>query len=205
MRMRAIPLVRRVRPRHAVALVFPCIVLIGMLGADYGQDPARIWDLGKEHNLPSAFSALLLCVAGGLALLLGEADRRAGRVAELLGLFLIWMALNEAVALHERPEDLTGVAWPVFWFPVMLVGAVLGLRLLRLLNRPAALLFLGGAAGWLCAPVLDLLQEGVAETGSGLFEFILATEELAELVGSMLFVTAMLEALRVPRLEPAAA
>jgi hypothetical protein len=205
MRMQAIPLVRRLRPWHAVAVLLPCIAAIGLLGADYGQDPSRIWDLGKEHNLPSAFSALLLCAAGGLAVLLAEADPRAGTRATLVGLFFLWMALDEYVALHERPEDVTGVAWPIFWLPVMVLGVMLGVRLLQALDRPAVVLLVAGAAAWACAPVLDVVQEGVAEPGSGLFEFILAAEELAELCGSVLFIAALLMALRAPRLDALAA
>jgi len=204
MGMQAIQLLRQLSPWHAVAVVLPCIVAIGVLGADYGQDPSRIWDLGKEHNLPSAFSALLLCAAAGLAIALAQADRRVGTHSRLVGLFFLWMALDEFLAVHERPEDITGIAWPVFWFPVLVVGVILGLRLLEVLDGPAVVLLVAGAACWACAPVLDVVQEGLTERGTGLFEFVLAAEELAELCGSLLFIAALLTALRSSRLEAVA-
>jgi hypothetical protein len=185
------------RARWALLILGACIAALGVLGVDPGTgDPLHIWDLGKERNIPAAFSALLLCMAGGMSLAYGYADPQADGTAKLMGLFLFTMAVDEFLAIHERPEDITGIPWPIFWLPVIAVGAALGVAMLALLPRPADRLWLGGALGWLCAPVLDVVHEAVAPPGDAVREAISNVEELAELTGSALFIAALLTALQ---------
>jgi hypothetical protein len=184
--------------RPLLILLALAIVTLGVLGVAPGDaDPPEIWDLGAERNIPAAFSALLLCVAGGMSIAYGYVDRQANGTAKLMGLFLFTMAVDEFVAIHERPEDITGIPWPIFWLPVIAVGGALGLAMLALLPRPADRYWLLGAFGWLCAPVLDVVHEAVAPPGDPLREAISNVEELAELTGSALFIVAMVTALRI--------
>lgn len=184
--------------RWALAILGACIVALAVLGnvAESGEPP-HVWDLGKERSIPTGFSALLLCVAGGMSLAYGYSDRQADGTAKLMGLFLFTMAFDEFVAIHERPEDITGIPWPLFWLPVMAVGALLGIAMLALLPRPADRFWLGGGLGWLCAPVLDMVHEAVAPRGDPVREAISNVEELAELAGSALFIAALLKALQI--------
>jgi hypothetical protein len=184
--------------RWALAILGACIVALAVLGnvAESGEPP-HVWDLGKERSIPTGFSALLLCVAGGMSLAYGYSDRQADGTAKLMGLFLFTMAFDEFVAIHERPEDITGIPWPLFWLPVMAVGALLGIAMLALLPRPADRFWLGGALGWLCAPVLDIVHEAVAPRGDPVREAISNVEELAELTGSALFIAALMTALQI--------
>jgi hypothetical protein len=184
--------------RWVLAILGACIVALAVLGnvAESGEPP-RVWDLAKERSIPTGFSALLLCVAGGMSLAYGYSDRQADGTAKLMGLFLFTMAFDEFVAIHERPEDITGIPWPLFWLPVMAIGAALGLAMLGLLPRPADLLWLGGGLGWLCAPVLDIVHEAVAPPGDPVREAISNVEELAELTGSALFIAALMKALQI--------
>ncbi len=185
----------RVRP--ILALLGACIAVLAILGGDASSgDPLHIWDLGKERNIPAGFSALLLCAAGGMAIAYGHSDRQADGTAKLMGLFLFTMALDEFVAIHERPEDITGVPWPLFWLPVIGVGTALGVAMLGILPRPADLLWLAGGFGWLCAPVLDIVHEAVAPPGDPVRDAISTLEEVAELCGSALFIAALAKALQ---------
>ena len=184
--------------RWVLAGLGVCVVALAVLGSVVQPgEPSQFWDLGKERNIPAGFSALLLCVAGGMSLAYGYADRQADGTAKLMGLFLFTMAFDEFVAIHERPEDITGIPWPLFWLPVIAVGALLGIAMLALLPPPADRLWLGGALGWLCAPVLDIVHEAVAPPGNSVREAISNVEELAELAGSALFIAALLTALQI--------
>jgi hypothetical protein len=184
--------------RGVLAILGACIVVLAVLGdVEKAAEAPDIWNLGRERNIPAGFSALLLCVAGGMSLAYGYTDRQADGTAKLMGLFLFTMAFDEFVAIHERPEDITGIPWPLLWLPVMAVGVVLGIGMLALLPRPADRLWLGGALGWLCAPVLDIVHEAVAPQGDPVREAISNVEELAELAGSALFIAALLTALQI--------
>ena len=185
------------RVRWVVIVLGVCIAALAVLGNNIGRDPAEIWDLGAERNLSAGLSALLLCAAAAMSVAYGYRERQADGTAKLMGLYFLYMALDEFVAIHERPEDITGIPWPIFWLPVMAVGAVLGIAMLALLPRPADLLWLGGAFGWLCAPVLDVIQETIAQPGNEVRASVSTLEELAELTGSTLFIAALLKALQL--------
>jgi hypothetical protein len=182
------------RVRWVLIVLGVCIAALAVLGNNIGRDPAEVWDLGAERNVSAGFSALLLCAAAVMSIAYGYRDRQADGTAKLMGLYLLYMALDEFVAIHERPEDITGIPWPIFWLPVMAVGAVLGIAMLALLPRPADLLWLGAAFCWLCAPLFDVIQEAIAQPGNDVRAGVSTMEELAELTGSTLFIAALLKA-----------
>src|SRR4051812_10003577 len=175
------------------------LFLTGHLGSASGYNP---FDLDAERTLPAAFSALLL-VAGSLAAFalsrFGRPTRIHGVVPIAFGLFLLFMALDEGLAIHEKLETLTGIDWQVLYAPVMLVGGLAWLGLLWSMWRlvTGRVLLIGGAVAWAVSQVFELLQYGgFSSDGAAVRTWTVVPEELLEMVGSSLFALALLVVLR---------
>ena len=108
------------------------------------------------------------------------------------------MGADEFAYLHERAETRTGVDWQLLYLPVVAVGGLAWLLVLRrwgARSRPGALL-VGGAAGWFVAQVLEKLEYGPGDVMVDGYLLLATVEEVLEDVGSLLWVAAGLYALR---------
>jgi hypothetical protein len=168
----------------------------------------RIFGLDGERPTPTTFSALLLL--GNAMLLLGIAigeARRDGhhpRLWFLLSLVFVYLAIDEAVRIHETALDflipVLGIEFLHFWvIPASAIMLVLlgvywrflcdlppGTRRLVLLS---AAIYLGGALG------METVGGLYAERfGKDNFEYQLMVdvEELAEMLGMVVFAGALL-------------
>ena len=193
-----VPAARRTALRLPVArtgaVLFAVIVVLGVLGRleDAGSAP-DVFDLDGEGQPPAAFSALLLGSAGVMCLLVRALDGGRRRWA-VLGGFLLFMAVDEALTLHETASRLTGVAWTVLYLPVIALGGIAWLLVLlriRSYRRPLAA-WLGGAAAWFVAQVLEELQSNAREGRVENYATYATFEETLELTGSLLWLLALL-------------
>jgi hypothetical protein len=187
-------------PRRVAAVLFAGIALLCGLGALERLGLALgFFDFDGEGEPLAAFSALVLFAAGGLAVLTGwaEADRRARLSWAALGAFLVFMGLDEGATLHERLQSLFDVAWQEIYAPVIVVGGIAWLLVLRRvwgLARERNLM-IGGAVAWFVAQVLESYQWSGPHHVHG-YAVMSGLEETLEVTGSALFVMAMLGALR---------
>lgn len=183
--------------RPLVLIVAVLIVALGVLGylEDRGSAPA-LFDLDGEGKPPAAFSALLLGSAGVAGLL--NARDTGERAWALLGAFLIFMAVDEAITLHETLAEATGVGWIKLYLPVVAVGGLAWLAVFRKL-WPQRLLWLGFAAGagaWFVSQVLESLQSGDGGRVEN-YSIYSTFEETLELTGSALWLIALVAALQL--------
>lgn len=182
-------------------------------------DFVPLFDLDCEGNIPSLFSCYLF-LANVVALLVHWGHARAQRSPDALrwlGLALVFffLSLDEGAKLHEQVGDMMGsvvqtegfLNWP--WFIPYLAGfAVLVVlylpfyrRLPRVTRRAffvAAAVFITGAAG------LDILggrEAHLYDTTTMTYSALYTAEEVMEMVGLVLFLKALLFALKRERVE----
>jgi hypothetical protein len=195
-----------------LALAHVCVrVLTGHFGITrerlYGLD--RFFDLGREANLPSFFSALLLlAVAVLLALIARNASQSQGRTHWQwwgLAAAALFLSVDEAAMIHEgivgsalegsvgRGEGVLHYNWYKLYVPAALLLAVLYVPFLLRLPRPlllrlvvAACVFLSGAVG------LEMLEAYITSHGHSGTGVVQLFEETAEMTGVLLALRALL-------------
>lgn len=148
----------------AVLVAAGTAVQIAKYSYGYRADWTRFWNLDREWNLPSFFSAALL---GWGALLMDRLGQRPGgsRAWRRLAQFLGFLALDEWFSIHEiliipdlaKALNLPGFLRQIWVIPAMALVAALvikGRRFLAGLPVPlrrtligSGLLFFGGAIG----------------------------------------------------------
>jgi len=193
---------RRVTPAGLAWTAGAGIALLGALGILHtaGAIDAPVLDLDDEYNVPAVYSAALLGAAAVLAVLYGAVRLDDGprmRAGATLGAALLFLSADEFGQIHERLEDATGVDFMVLYAPVVAVCGVAWLFVLRRLWPRVAprLLFIGGAAAWVIAQLLEDLQwhddigDGVHAEG---YDVMMVFEELLEMAGSLMFCLALL-------------
>lgn len=172
---------------------------------------ARLFDVGAERNIPTAFSTLLLLFAALLLAVITVLKRKqtGSPVSHwaILSFGFLFMAADEAFSFHERlikpvrkllGDDNLGVfyfAWVIPGIALVLVLAPFFLRfLLRLPAKTkltflmAATLYIGGAIGF------ELIGGRFAELhGYNLtYKMIETVEESLEMAGVIIFIWALL-------------
>jgi hypothetical protein len=169
---------------------------------------ADLVNLNMEQNFPTVFSQVQLLAAGALAWQAGtqDADLTRRRLWRFLGLGLVWIGLDEAIAIHERANklDIGGLGEISYFYfpwvvPALLVVAVCGaimLKLLLTLPRSTAValawsggLFVAGSVG------MELLGGHQAELhGYDNWTYVLCytLEETLEMLAVALFIRTVL-------------
>lgn len=179
-------------PGRLLRVGVPVIALLGVTGVLYDLKVPNTnpFDLDGEMRIPALWSFGLL--AGGSVAALLASLAQASRAAAAFGGFLLFMAVDELIQIHETLEGATGVDWQLLYLPVVGVGGFFFLVLLRAMRRSAAALTLASGAGcWVIAQMLEMLQWHGDQRVSGYY--LMATpEELLEMLGSLLFGLAIL-------------
>lgn len=154
-------------------------------------------------NIPAAVSALIL-LSAGLVWCVVALRRQVGRPTWplIFGLFIIFMAFDEALSFHERIETSLGIDWQVLYLPVMAFGGLAWIALLlrlRGVQRQAGLALAVGAAFWVISQVLEFIQWDGSVRQPGWTAYVIA-EEILESWGSIAFLLAgILAGLSGPR------
>ena len=196
---RAAALVARIDPRLAAVAVFAGIAFFGVLGIVHNDDHSSQFYLDTEGVLPAKWSAAILLGGGLLTILAGLTLENIGRFWWVfLGLFFCFMGIDEWRAIHESLETSVGVNWEYLYLPVVLVGGIASLVVLRqmLPLRLPIVMFVGGGLAWFIAQVLEALQWDLAAPGSDedilIHPWMVPPEEILEMTGSALFGLAIL-------------
>lgn len=183
--------------RRLALAVAALIALLGALGVEHalarhGGPWVRmpVFGLDNEGSVPAVFSGLLLLGAA-----LASREARAVHAAALTGLGAVFafMAVDEVLAVHEHLESVVGEQWQVVYLPLMAVAGGLWLVVLRELRGRAQALFVGGAAAWVVAQLIEHFQRDGAVL---VHRWTILPEELLEMTGSALFMFALLVAAR---------
>jgi len=208
-----------ITPTTLFRVLLGCILLL--LGAEvfrqvasygFGHDYARfsrLFDLDAERNVPTWFSTVQLFLASMLAFMI-YLDRRPDGTRLVahwagLGFIMLYISLDEAVALHEQMIlplreflDLGGI----LYFSWVIVGALAVVAVVliyvpflkSLPKRTAILIFLAGTIYVGGALGLELVGGAIADKGeqpSLLYDIVAAMEESLEMIGIATFVFAL--------------
>ncbi len=192
-------LVARIDPRVAAAVVFGGIAVFGALGIADNSDHDSQFYMDTEGVLPAKFSAALLLGAGLVSALAGlSLEGVRGRWWLFLGAFFAFMGIDEWRAFHENLETSVGVNWQYLYLPVILLGGIAWLIVLRdmLWARLSVALFVCGALAWFVAQVFEAIQWDLAAPGSEedvlIHPGLVPPEEILEMAGSAMFGLAIL-------------
>lgn len=187
------------------------LVHFGRLELGWGQSFGlrRQFNLGRESNIPTYYSALALLLAGVLLLLIAKckfSEKDRYRFEWLgLGLGFVFLSIDESTMIHEnyyRVSKMLGFGEPGFssWlaFNVLILLGV-GLAYWRFLVHLdsgyrrmflfSAVLFVGGAVG--LEAVGDLLTTSTEQANWPRI-LVMSAEELLEMTGVALFVVTLL-------------
>jgi hypothetical protein len=184
-----------------------------VFGYDYVFGLVPLFAFVEEHNLPSYFSSFLLLMAAGLLTLQGEVLRRSRAKWGFhwigMGLVFAFLALDEALALHEQlmapvrtllgTSGLLYAAWIIPYAAVSSILAVVYVRFfldLRADTRKrfvfAAILFLLGAVA------LEAISGSIWERQralSPLLDLSVFLEDVFEMGGVIVFIWAIADEL----------
>jgi hypothetical protein len=210
----------RVDPRRLAWVLFGSIGIMALVGIlTEVAAPGNPWsDLDSEIHLqlpltastiafPALWSGLILL--GAALFWWGVAARATIRVDRVLagsfGSFMVLMALDELVTIHEHLQYWTHIDWMELYAPLVLLMGLATLALMvRLwpMDRTATLLMIGGGAAWAFAQFLELIQwdgDLAAEHKVPAYVLLMIPEELLEASGSALFCLAGARAIRAIR------
>lgn len=166
--------------------------LLGTVGL-VGPDPYIINLIG-EQNLPSSYASALLAAPAALAWVLGAIDEpRARGWWRALAVVLAFLAVDEYMAIHEQVKGAIDVSPDqIVLAPIVVAAGVTWLvALMRFASlRPVVVLWVGGALAWVLSQAIDATQPADRLVWS------VVPEEALEMIGSTLFLFALLLVLR---------
>ncbi|MEZ4702637.1 MAG: hypothetical protein R2834_20050 [Rhodothermales bacterium] len=208
-------------PRNvARTLIGATIVLVvlhlGGLALSYAtgkENPYNIVHLihmGREHNLPTYFSTMLLLFSATLFILLARVRKQVGAASKpwsFLGLVFLFLSVDEFAELHERLTNTTremlhatGALYYAWIIPYGLL--VLGLTITyaplifrlesAIRNRLilSAILYVGGAVGM--ESIEAAYIEGKPDGLYLIYDVLSTFEELLEIAGVILLIYTLL-------------
>jgi len=190
---RSAELLRRVPPRRAALVLGGLVVGVCLLAAGVED----VFELGQALSVSSAFSALLVAVAGTVAWLAARTEARergaAGAAPRASALVLlaavVLLAGDELLSVHDRLDSAeTGIGVAAY---AVVVAVALGAfaRTLAPLPRAARPWLGAGALAWAASVPLVVLDPEPATS-------LRALEELLQMAGSGALIVAALSALR---------
>lgn len=185
----------RARSPVVVAATLVLIAVLTLVGSHALGHPRRLLDLDLEYTFPALLNACLLGVAGLTALTLGrllDAGAPGRRAALILAGTLLFMAVDEAVMLHERMSWVLGLHWTTWYLPVMiaLVWAILSLGRAFPGARPLVFATLGL---WVVSGVMEVVFWGPDLAQQ--HPLSIAIEESSEMLASLALLQGLLRAL----------
>ena len=107
--------------------------------------------------------------------------------------------MDEVAQLHEKVEKYSDIDFQTAYIPVFAVAAWIWWRLIRAVEGVPRALLVGGAAAWAASQFLELVQYGDGDERVELFEPMAITEEVLEMIGSTMFLLAVVILLRATR------
>jgi hypothetical protein len=185
------------------------IGVLGVIGTAHatGIVSLPIFNLDKEGTIAQAYSGGLLLAAAGAAYVAAQSGAPARRALLMIAGVLVYMSFDEVFRIHEAIDAAVDFDWQVLYLPILAVAVAgwLGVERLVRSERVPHALWVGGAACWGVAQLLEMLQwDGVVRPGSINGAELSATEvddalsqasylvkmipeELLEMSGSLMF------------------
>lgn len=185
------------------------------LGADVSEMLDSLFNMSRENNFPTYFSAFLLLLAGlllfAIQVLMRAQNNKWQLHWRLLGFVLFFLSLDEAVQIHERLTKVSGqafehfnlvylsFAWVIPYTLLFLIVAVFFARFVfalpartRNLMMAAGILFIGGALGF------EYLEGHEVKTNGFSFNYwlMITLEEMLEMWGVIILIYALLDYLQ---------
>ena len=151
----------------------------------------RLANLDTEASIATFFSATLLWAAAACWLFVAMRAQPGHLALRVWWLLLVWLALDEGNAFHERLERWSGVDWQILYAPLLATGVVAWWGLVRRYRdlRDVGIWLVAGAGAWGIALVLELIQNwGGSPARAAIYDPTMIAEEALEMIGS----TAML-------------
>jgi hypothetical protein len=192
--------------RH-LAVFLSCLIGgfcgLGILVHTHPEVVLKLFDLDKERNLPTLFSAGLLL---GNAAMLYQLIRRGvlGAAYWPLAILFAEMAFDESLRIHENVEDWIGVDWQIAYLPLIGAAGIGWLAFLRRHWNDVAVrsLWLVGATAWIASQLSEAAAWGwwgllPNQEAQGYLAYVVV-EETLEMTGSALFLLALLCRLQTP-------
>ncbi|MGH7549283.1 MAG: hypothetical protein ACREMD_13985 [Gemmatimonadota bacterium] len=191
-------------------------VLAGFYQVFTGADVPTLIDVSEECNIPTWYNSALLALAGGLAALVGRADRgREGARPKYwwgMALAMFLVSMDEVAAVHERIDALvpprlvepfgewiTVHPWVIFGLPAVLLLGALYVPFLRALPDRTRRFFLLAAAAYVGGAIGAESLHGAINVyyGGGVFTSLaILLEESLEMTGVVIFIYGLLDHLR---------
>ena len=183
------------QPLRRIVTVFVVVTgILAVLGTfqrlDWGF---QLFDFDGEGKPLAAWTMLVLASAGAVSVLIGRRTPDMRTVYFVLGGFFVFMAVDEGIQLRERVQDLVNHDWQHLWAPIVAVGGVAWLLVLRriwALERER-MLMLAGAAAWFVSQVDEHFQSNPEEGRVAGYGALSGIEEILEVTGSALFLFAL--------------
>jgi hypothetical protein len=194
---------------RAAVLAAGGILVIWLVGLAHATDVVSLplFDLDREGTVPQAYSGLLLLAAAAGAYVAARCGAPQRRALMVVAAVLLYMSCDEVFRIHEALDAELDFDWQVLYAPILALALAGWLGVKRLIRdeRPANALWVAGAACWVVAQGLEVLQwhgdvrpgaihgEGLsaAELERKLSEasylWKMLPEELLEMCGSLLF------------------
>jgi hypothetical protein len=179
----------RVSPRVVAAvcgIAIAVLVVMGILQRTAFPDWGAA-NLDSEVSVATRFSAALLWAAALWWLLVAVVAR-----PRQLGLWfwwpvLAWLALDEGAAIHEKLERWSGIDWQLLYVPVMALGGLAWLGVVRRFrSRPRIVaLLMAAAVAWIAVLILELAQNwGGSSAEAAIYVPTMIIEEALEMIGA---------------------
>jgi hypothetical protein len=207
---RLIVLTARIDRRRLTGALAAIIVGLMLLGAVevFSSLPLAAFDLDLEKTVPAAFSAVLLLAVAACAALAGAHSRGRSRLAFwILAGFALFMAFDEALAIHER---IGHSSWLRIYAPVIAAVGLSWLAVLGELRRHGSgvRLWIAAAGVWLVSQGIEAIQLTMKDQQEGgvAYGMLAVLEEGLEMSGSAMLMLALicaLASLSHPEPEPA--
>jgi hypothetical protein len=191
--------------RHVSLGIAAALAVVLALGAVYDATGRLHWfEIRGEvveggFYVPVLFNWWMLLFAGVAAALRSRwAETDAERNAWLgIGAFLAFMGFDELLMIHERLEFHTGVDWQLLYVPVVAVGGVAYLMLLKRMPRwsLAQAMWITAASFWFVSEIFEKLEYTGDDVEVSQFKLFDGIEKFFQFTGSGLFLLVALLAL----------
>jgi hypothetical protein len=176
----------------------------------------QYFDLNKEKNFPTFFSSSLLMFSSLLSILIYKLHTPRARHRTkwmLLGFIFLFLALDEAIELHERlidvtrrilSNDLSGYLHWAWIVPYTILTIVIGIYFLKFVlqlhKKIRNKLFLSGCIYFFAAVIIEGLEGHFInrfEPTHIIFDVTTVTQEILEMAGIIIFIRCLVEYIEI--------
>jgi hypothetical protein len=211
-----------IRPKKVVMILGLIAIVLVLMSLSVGVISRITWDirvfglgprfnLNREHNIPSFFSAILLLISGFLfaviATLHHTLENSSHKYWFVLSSIFLFLSLDEATSIHEMFSDplrelfnTGGVfyyAWILVAIPLIFIFVAFFWQFVKQISQPtkgyfiiAFLIFLSGA---IVVEMIGGWYEGNFGDNNLLYDMITTFEESLEMSGVILLIYSLLD------------